>query len=252
MCSDYYVPSLKRSRIVIPIKPFRVSLFFRTLLLAAMCTTQASAAMARDPLVHALVRAAPKARAEVIALAMQAARCADARDGISTNRLAVIDYSQPSTKPRLWVFDLASRSLLFEELVAHGRNTGDNHARRFSNEIDSLASSLGLFRTVNAYQGSNGYSLRLAGLEPGINDRAESRAIVMHGAAYVSDRFFKTTGRLGRSLGCPAVRQEIAQALIDDIKDGQYVFAYYPDQAWLKSSSFLQCGRVASSTVSAR
>ncbi len=237
---------------MIHIKTLRMRKRFCTLLLAAACTAFSAPLMARDSLAHALARAAPKARAEVIALAVQAARCADARDGVATDRLAVIDYSRPSTKLRLWVFDLASRRLLFEELVAHGRNSGDNYARRFSNETDSLASSLGLFRTVDTYEGRNGYSLRLAGLEPGINDRAESRAIVMHGAPYVSASFFKTTGRLGRSFGCPAVRLEIAQSLIDDLKGGQYLFAYYPDGAWLKSSPYLSCGSAALSKVSAR
>ncbi|MES2885880.1 MAG: murein L,D-transpeptidase catalytic domain family protein [Pseudomonadota bacterium] len=223
------------------------------LLLSVVFTALSSAVMASDPLAQALARAAPKAKAKVIALAVQAARCADARDGVSTSRLAVIDYSKPSTKPRLWVFDLASRRLMFEELVAHGRNSGDNYARHFSNQPDSLTSSLGLFRTRDTYEGQNGYSLRLAGLEPGTNDQAESRAIVMHGAPYVNTRFFKTTGRLGRSHGCPAVRTEIAQSLIDDLKDGQYLFAYYPDRAWLKTSSYLSCKASAAPTrVSAR
>lgn len=237
---------------MIHLKAFRMPQCFCTLLLTIACTALSPTVMAGDSLVQSLARAAPKAKAKVIALAVQAARCADARDGVSTQRLAVIDYSQASTRLRLWVFDLASRKLLFEELVAHGRNSGDNYARRFSNEPDSLTSSLGLFRTVDTYEGSNGYSLRLAGLEPGINDRAESRAIVMHGAPYVNARFFKTTGRLGRSYGCPAVRQEIAQSLIDDLKGGQYVFAYYPDRAWLKSSLYLSCDSAALTKASAR
>lgn len=220
-------------------------LFFRKLLIAVTCTLACANAVAGDALAQALARAAPKAKVEVIALAVKAARCADTRDGVSTTRLAVIDYSRPSTKPRLWVFDLPSRRLMFEELVAHGRNSGDNYARRFSNQPDSLTSSLGLFRTGDTYEGQNGYSLRLAGLEPGTNDQAEARAIVMHGAPYVSAGFFKTTGRLGRSHGCPAVRPEIAQSLIDDLKGGQYLFAYYPDRAWLKTSTSLSCKPLA-------
>ncbi len=106
----------------------------------------------------------------------------------------------------MWVFDLDHRRLLFEELVAHGRHTGENKPVRFSNVPGSLMSSLGLFRTGQTYQGRNGYSLRLQGLEPGFNDRSEERAIVIHGADYVSQAQTIRLGRLGRSWGCPAVR----------------------------------------------
>ena len=153
--------------------------------------------------------------------------------------LTVIDYSRPSTEPRLWVIDLASGALLFRELVAHGKNTGANLAARFSNNPESLQSSLGLFVTEGTYTGSNGYSLRLNGLEPGVNDRARERAIVMHGAPYVDQRTAASLGRLGRSWGCPALRPAIAHQVIDRIKGGSVIFAYYPDPAWLTSSRFL-------------
>src|SRR5690606_17207689 len=119
--------------------------------------------------------------------------------------------------------------------------TGENVARQFSNRVNSLATSIGLFKTDNSYTGSNGYSLRMDGLDPGFNDKARERAIVIHGAPYVSDSFVETHGRLGRSFGCPAVRAAIAEKLIDVLKDGQYVFSYYPDSNWLKSSPFLNC-----------
>jgi hypothetical protein len=147
----------------------------------------------------------------------------------------------PSTTPRLWVFDLPKRSLLFRELVAHGRNSGENLATHFSNESQSLASSIGLYSTREPYTGRNGYSLRMDGLEPGFNDRAFERDVVIHGADYVSDAFARENGRLGRSHGCPAVGSAVARPLIDTLKDGQLLFIYYPDAQWLKSSTFIHC-----------
>lgn len=198
---------------------------------------------AESALDQALSTAAPAADPQVIRLAVQAAACAVAQGQQAAHRLAVIDYSRASTQPRLWVFDLVRRRLLYTELVAHGRNSGDNYAQSFSNTLGSFESSLGLFRTGDSYDGRNGYSLRLEGLEEGFNDRAGERAIVMHGAPYVNTRFLRTQGRLGRSEGCPAVRPEIAKPLINTLKDGQFLFAYYPDPKWLASSRYLQCGR---------
>lgn len=140
--------------------------------------------------------------------------------------LTLIDYTRPSVDRRLWVIDVRSGDVLFNELVAHGRGSGDNLATAFSNDDNSHMSSLGLFVTGDTYVGHNGYSLRLDGLDPGLNNHALARAIVIHGAAYVSDVFAKHIGRLGRSWGCPAVRPEIARTLIDTIKGGTVVFAY--------------------------
>jgi hypothetical protein len=180
--------------------------------------------------------------ARVLSLALGATRCAASR-GVGGDTLTIIDYSKASTEPRLWVLDLDDRLLLYEELVAHGQGSGDNFATKFSNTPDSHQTSLGLFRTHTTYVGRNGYSLRLDGLEPGFNDRAEERAIVMHGAPYVNANISKSLGRLGRSHGCPAVRAPIARQLIDRVKGGSLVFAYYPDAHWLKSSTFLNgCG----------
>jgi hypothetical protein len=153
--------------------------------------------------------------------------------------LTVIDFSKPSTEPRLWVYDLRERKLLFEEHVAHGRNSGFNVATKFSNEPESNMSSLGLYRAAEPYIGKHGYSLRLDGLERGFNDRARERAIVIHGAEYVNEKTAHAQGRLGRSLGCPAVRPDIAHKLIDAVKNGGLVFAYYPDARWLKTSKYL-------------
>ena len=145
---------------------------------------------------------------------------------VNPRLLTVIDYSRPSTEPRLWVLDLVSRVVVWRELVAHGQGSGENFATSFSNDEGSHKSSLGLFLTDTPYIGHNGYSLRLRGLEPGVNDHAYTREIVVHGAEYVSEAFARSLGRIGRSWGCPAVRPAIAQALIDQIKGGTVLFAY--------------------------
>jgi hypothetical protein len=174
-------------------------------------------------------------------MALGAAACAVRSGDIADlATLTVIDYSRPSTDKRLWVFDLKARALLYEELVAHGKGSGDNMATAFSNDAESRQSSLGLFRTDDAYMGKNGYSLRLRGLDTGFNDHAFDRAIVMHGASYVSDEFARTQGRLGRSWGCPALREGIAHEVIDAVKGNGLVFAYYPDPAWLSASKYLR------------
>lgn len=222
----------------------RFGLLF-AILLTCLSVTSAYA----DSLENALVKAAPGADAKVIALAVRATQCSLAQGIAPAQRLAVIDYSLPSTEQRLWVFDLKRRKLLFHELVAHGRNSGENMATLFSNRNESHATSLGLFRTQESYLGQNGYSLRMEGLEPGFNDNAYDRAIVIHGAPYVSPVLARANGRIGRSLGCPAVRPAIAHRLIDSMKDGQLLFSYYPDQRWLKSSSYINCG---SDTVASR
>jgi hypothetical protein len=176
----------------------------------------------------------------VLRLALNASTCARTLGAVVNERLlTVIDYSKASTEPRLWVLDLESERVLFEELVAHGRGSGENYATRFSNAEGSHQTSLGLFRTADTYVGSNGYSLRLDGLEAGVNDRARERAIVMHGAPYVNEDAARTLGRLGRSWGCPALRQTVARTVIDTIKQGSLVFAYYPDRQWLNGSRYL-------------
>lgn len=219
------------------------------LLFAILLTCLSVPSAYADSLEKALVKAAPDANSNVIALAVRASQCSRAQGGAPAQRLAVIDYSLPSTEQRLWVFDLKRRKLLFHELVAHGRNSGENMATLFSNQNESFATSLGLFRTQESYLGQNGYSLRMEGLEPGFNDNAFDRAIVIHGAPYVSPVLARINGRIGRSLGCPAVRPAIARRLIDSMKDGQLLFSYYPDQRWLKSSSYINCG---SGTVATR
>jgi hypothetical protein len=177
---------------------------------------------------------------DVLSLALQAASAAVERgDAKNPATLTVIDFSRPSTVERMWVYDLATRELLFKEFVSHGRGSGRTDATMFSNVPESNQSSLGLYRTAETYIGKHGYSLRLDGLERGINDRARERAIVMHGAEYVNGAAAKAQGYLGRSLGCPALRPEVTRELIEAVKDGGLLFAYYPDPAWLAASAYL-------------
>jgi hypothetical protein len=180
----------------------------------------------------------------VLQLAVNAVSCAvNAGDIERPRTLTVIDYSLPSTEPRLWVFDVATGKLLYKELVAHGRNTGENMATHFSDTPESRQSSIGLFVTADTYVGSNGYSLRLDGLEPGFNGRARERAIVMHGAPYVNASLAASQGRIGRSWGCPALREAVARDVIDTVQGGGVIFSYYPDEEWLRTSRFLNCDR---------
>ena len=169
---------------------------------------------------------------EVLAAALDAVSAARAR-GVSarTDLLTVIDYSLPSTEPRLWVLDIERGEVLYRELVAHGRGTGDNYATRFSNVPESRQTSLGLFLTGGTYTGGNGYSLKLRGLDQGLNDRAEERYIVMHGAWYVSPQQARAQGRIGRSWGCPAVPETVAKPIIDTIKGGSFIYSYHPQLA---------------------
>ena len=164
--------------------------------------------------------------------ALEAAWNARARGvPVHSDLLTVIDYTRPSWQPRLWVFDTSSPRLLFMDRVAHGANTGEAFARHFSNALGSKQTSLGLFLTGETYVGENGYSLRLDGLDRGANHLARERAIVIHGAPYVSDEFVREHGRIGRSWGCPAVSRDLAKPLIDTIRGGSLVYAYFEPDA---------------------
>lgn len=217
---------------------------------AAVPSTPGPDAMVIDPRpreLSELLALAPDADPGVLALALEARSCA-VRNGEADAdaRLAVIDYSRPSSEPRLWVFDLAEGRLLHREFVAHGSGSGDNFARHFSNIEGSFQTSLGLFRTAETYVGKNGYSLRMDGLDPGFNDNARPRAIVMHGAWYANPDLIRSQGRLGRSQGCPALREQIAKVVIDDLKQRNLVFAYADDAAWLQRGRSFACdGRSA-------
>lgn len=206
-----------------------------------LSSVAASETLTQQQLLSRLSTEAPALEQTILRKAITAMDCA-VNSGIeSAERLAVIDFSLPSSERRLWIFDLRNQSLLLEELVAHGQNSGDDIATRFSNINGSHQSSIGLFRTQESYYGRHGYSLRMDGLEPGINDRARERAIVIHAADYVDPTWIERQGRIGRSHGCPAVRPEIADKVVDSLKGGQFLFKYYPDQDWLASSAYLNC-----------
>ena len=221
------------------------------LILSALVFALLPPAWAADPrsesLTRALARTAPALNRQVLTKAVTAMNCAVAGGVDPAQRLAVIDFSLPSTKQRFWVFDLERRKLLIEDFVAHGRGSGDEMATRFSNDMGSRQSSLGLFRTAETYYGNFGYSLRIDGLEPGFNDQARKRKIVIHAAEYVDPIWIQLKGGIGRSYGCPAVRPNIINKVVENLKDGQFLFSYYPDRHWLDESLYLNCrpGRVA-------
>ena len=152
--------------------------------------------------------------------------------------LTVIDFTLPSNQRRLWIIDMQQQKILLNTVVAHGRNSGLLHAEQFSNRPESNQSSLGFYKTAETYQGKHGYSLRLDGLEKGINDQARNRAIVLHGADYAKEEFSKSAGRLGRSLGCPAVPTELASSIIQLIKNGTLLFVYGKDPSYSETSKF--------------
>lgn len=225
------VPAFNRSRL-----PMVPSPFARRCVVVLIATRLATAAVA------AIAAPLPRLKADdlpggIVDAAASALACLPEHRWAPGTTLTLIDYGLPSTERRLWTFDLSDGRLLFHEHVAHGSGSGDNIAREFSNRPGSRQTSLGLFRTADTYRGRNGYSLRLDGLNPGVNDHARERAIVVHGAPYVSERTITQFGRLGRSWGCPAVRTDVARAFIDRIKHGSYVFAYHAGQG-----SVFRCG----------
>lgn len=162
------------------------------------------------------------------------------RDKLNTKLLTVIDFSLPSTAKRMWIIDLEKSKVLLNSVVSHGRNSGDLMAKSFSNQAESFKSSLGFYKTAETYSGKHGYSLRLDGLEKGFNDQARDRAIVIHGADYAREEFAASVGRLGRSLGCPALPSELSKKAIDLIKEGSLLFIFGKDQNYLEKSSLIK------------
>lgn len=158
---------------------------------------------------------------------------------VKKNILTLIDFSLSSNAKRLWVIDLTTNTILYNSLVAHGRNTGDEFASSFSNSAQSFKSSLGFYATGEIYTGKHGKSLKLDGLEKGINSNARARAVVIHGADYVSNTFIQNNKRLGRSLGCPAIPMELTNEIIQTIKDKSCLFVYYPSEAYKVASKLV-------------
>jgi L,D-transpeptidase-like protein len=158
---------------------------------------------------------------------------------LNDNIISIIDFSLPSTEKRLYVVDLKNYQVLYKTYVAHGRNSGTVMANSFSNNPSSFKSSLGFYKTLGTYVGKHGYSLKLQGLEEGINDKALERAIVMHGADYVNPSYIPKLGYIGRSQGCPAVSAREATPIINTIKNGSCLFIYSPNGAYQQHSSIL-------------
>lgn len=159
---------------------------------------------------------------------------------ISNDKLiSIVDFTKSSAEKRLFVIDLENHRLLFNTYVAHGQNSGKEYAKKFSNSPQSFQSSLGFYETSETYTGKNGYSLHLTGLERGVNDKADKRAIVVHGAPYVSESLIREQGYIGRSWGCPAVPEKLAKPIIDKIKDGTCLFIYSNNKKYLNRSKVL-------------
>ena len=153
--------------------------------------------------------------------------------------ITIVDYSKSSAKKRFFVIDLENKKVLYRSIVAHGKNSGDYEAKSFSNKPGSLKSCLGFFVTAETYNGKYGYSLFLDGMEPGINDNARKRAIVIHGADFVTSAIIKEYGRLGRSYGCPALPVNVSKEIIDKISKGSCLFIYGNDPGYLKNSGII-------------
>ncbi len=178
-------------------------------------------------------------RSTVYADALHAHTVATERGDTSSSVLTVIDYSLPPASRRLWVVDLDDNTLLFHELVAHGKNSGRVKMTSWSDVEGSKQTSIGVSLAAETYYGKHGLSLKMDGLEKGFNANNRERAIVMHGASYVSSTQAKTTGRVGNSWGCPAVSEDVSASLIKTVKGGSLVVSWYPDKTWLRTSEYL-------------
>ncbi|MCX7117329.1 MAG: murein L,D-transpeptidase catalytic domain family protein [Legionellales bacterium] len=212
--------------------------------LASNITTSDATLYARPALdvntqVKHLSSKAPELSKKVLKLALTAYQKAKGKGTVKKPVLTVIDYSLPSSKQRMWIFDVTRERLLYNTYVAHGQNSGMTTPNHFSNQPSSKATSLGTFVTKDTYMGSKGISLNLQGLEKGFNDNAYSRRVVMHGAWYVEPDFIRKAGRAGRSWGCPSIAKTIAKPVINTIKGGSIVFAYYPDRDYLTHSGYV-------------
>ncbi|MBD0331464.1 MAG: murein L,D-transpeptidase catalytic domain family protein [Chitinophagaceae bacterium] len=161
------------------------------------------------------------------------------KGALHKNLLTICDFSQKSSKKRMYIIDVKNGSVLMNTYVAHGRNSGMDYATKFSNSPQSLQSSLGFYVTKGIYMGKHGLSLKVAGMEKGFNDNAEARAIVVHGAEYIGSSRMHSAAFMGRSFGCPAVPAEVAEQVINTIENGSCLFIYHPSQSYLHGSKIL-------------
>ncbi len=189
-----------------------------------------------DLTVKTLEKQAPTIDEKVLELGVKAYYNAEKEGLVKNKTLTIVDYSLASTEKRMWVFNLKKDSLSYNTHVAHGVNSGGEKSTHFSNTDGSKESSIGTFITAETYHGKNGLSLKLDGLDKGLNDNARSRYIVIHGAKYADPSVIPSLGRLGRSWGCPAISFNISEGLINEIKDGSVMFSYYPEKDLLRSS----------------
>jgi hypothetical protein len=153
--------------------------------------------------------------------------------------LSICDFSQSSRRKRLYVIDVEERKVLIHTYVAHGRRSGGEYARSFSNNPESHKSSLGFYVTGNTYYGGHGLALTIEGLERGINDKADERKIVVHGSEYVGSNFLRNNKFNGRSFGCPAVPAKDTYKVINTIKEGSCLFIYHPTKNYISKSKIL-------------
>ena len=179
-------------------------------------------------------------REEVYGDALRAWKRATERKKTSSSILTVIDYSRPSDERRMWVVDLAAERLLFHEYVSHGKNSGWGGMTSWSNVAESRQSSIGVSLTAETYYGKHGLSLRMDGLEKGYNERNRERDIVIHGAKYVGATFAREHGRVGNSWGCPAVDVAVSKEMIQRMKEGTVLVAWYPDARWRRESVYVK------------
>jgi len=220
------------------------NVFMITLL--CLLTTIAKANILWDSdgsLEESLHEKAPNLDTRVLDIGLDAYRCAVHHKQMDEKHIfTIIDYSMPSNKKRMWVFDMDDQKVLYHTYVAHGKGSGLTYAKHFSNRRGSHATSLGLMLTGHTYYGHRGYSLRLHGLEKGINSNVFPRHVVIHPAWYASKHFLHKYHRLGRSYGCPALGRSHSREIINTIKNHTLIFNYYPKSSWLHQSDYLHCG----------
>lgn len=197
-------------------------------------------ASSEQTFIHKVKQQAPHLKKRVLHLAWRAYHHGEQQNLDPQHILTIIDYSMPSSKKRLWVINMNKDHVKYHTLVAHGKGSGRLYAHHFSNHRGTHATSLGLFKTGHTYYGNDGYSLRLKGLEPHFNGKAYQRHIVMHSAWYVSQSIINKEGRLGRSWGCPALSKKVERSVVNTIKNGTLLLAYYPKKRWLQNSKYLK------------